>query len=99
MLNYQNDGDVAAAERIITIGVLNGVTHESIPGGIPVYRINTLGQVLERYAADIGMEWYDDWVCFQNRRTGAETMDANQTIGSLDLNEGDTLSISQYAHD
>lgn len=62
-----------------------------------MYGANTLGQVLQEYAVDIGVNPNDSKILFENKRTGASTSDTNETVEGLDLQEGDVLAISDNA--
>ena len=62
-----------------------------------MYGANTLGQDLQEYAVDIGVNPNDSKILFENKRTGASTSDTNETVEGLDLQEGDVLAISDYA--
>lgn len=61
-----------------------------------VYGTNTLGQVLQEYAADIGVNPREK-VLFENKRTAASTSDPTETVEGLGLREGDVLAISDNA--
>ena len=62
-----------------------------------VYGTNTLGQVVQEYGPDIGVNPKDDKILFENKRTGASTSDLNETVEGLGLQEGDVLSVTDNA--
>ena len=96
MTNYPIDGALAATEGIFEIDLRNNVTGTIYPQA-GVYGTNTLGQILQEYAVDIGMNPNDSRVFFENKRTGAFTSDINETVEGLGLQEGDVLAISDNA--
>ena len=85
MTNYPIDGALAAAESAFEIDLLNKVTGTTYPQAA-VYGTNTLG-----------VNPHDSKILFENKRTGASTSDTNETVGGLDLQEGDVLAISDNA--
>ncbi len=82
------DQDTAAA--VLEIHLENALTGATYPS-VPVYGVNTMKQILEEYAEDIGIRPDKEWLCFRNRRTGLEVSDANTTVQALGLEPGDTL--------
>lgn len=80
-------------ENTINIDLLNKATGTTYPQAA-VFGTNTLGQILEEYAADIGVNPDNSKVIFLNKRTGQNTSDKNETVKGLDLQEGDVLAIS-----
>ena len=96
MTNYPIDGALAATEGAFEIDLLNKVTGTTYPQAA-VYGTNTLGQVLQEYAVDIGVNPNDSKILFENKRTGASTSDTNETVEGLGLQEGDVLAISDNA--
>lgn len=96
MTNYPIDGALAATEGTFEIDLLNKVTGTNYPQAA-VYGTNTLGQVLQEYAVDIGVNPNDSKILFENKRTGASTSDTNETVEGLGLQEGDVLAISDNA--
>ena len=62
-----------------------------------MYGTNTLGQVLQEYAVDIGVNPNDSKILFENNRTGVSTSDTIETVDGLGLQEGDVLAISDNA--
>ena len=96
MMNYPIDGALAAAESAFEIDLLNKVIGTTYPQAA-VYGTNTLGQVLQEYAIDIGVNPHDSKIHFENKRTGASTSDTNETVEGLGLQEGDVLAISDNA--
>lgn len=96
MTNYPIDGALAASEETFEIDLLNKVTGATYAQAA-VYGTNTLGQVLQEYAVDIGVNPHDSKILFENKRTGASTSDTNETVEGLGLQEGDVLAISDNA--
>lgn len=96
VLAISDNAGVAADEEVFEIDLLNKVTGTTYPQAA-VYGMNTLGQVLQEYAVDIGVNPHDSKILFENKRTGASTSDTNETIGDLDLQEGDVLAVSDNA--
>ena len=96
MTNYPIEGALSAAENIFKIDLLNKVTGTTYPQAA-VYGTNTLGQVLQEYAVDIGVNPNDSKILFENKRTGVSTSDTNEAVEGLGLQEGDVLAISDNA--
>jgi len=96
MTNYSIDGALAAAEGTFEINLLNKVTGTTYPQAA-VYATNTLGQILQEYAVDIGVNPNDSKILFENKRTGTATSDTNETVEGLGLQEDDVLTISDNA--
>ena len=96
MTNYPIEGALSAAESTFKIDLLNKVTGTTYPQAA-VYGTNTLGQVLQEYAVDIGVNPNDSKILFENKRTGVSTSDANEAVEGLGLQEGDVLAISDNA--
>lgn len=96
MTNYPIDGALAATEGTFEIDLLNKVTGTTYPQAA-VYGTNTVGQVLQEYAVDIGVNPNDSKILFENKRTGASTSDTNETVEGLGLQDGDVLAISDNA--
>ena len=96
VLAISDNAGVAADEEAFGIDLLNKVTGTTYAQAA-VYGTNTLGQVLQEYAVDIGVNPNDSKILFENKRTGASTSDTNETVGGLDLQEGDVLAISDNA--
>ena len=96
VLAISDNAGVAADEETFEIDLLNKVTGTTYPQAA-VYGTNTLGQVLQEYAVDIGVNPHDSKILFENKRTGASTSDTNETVEGLDLQEGDVLAISDNA--
>lgn len=97
VLAISDDGHVAADEEVFEINLLNKETGTTYPRAA-VCGANTLGQVLEGYAADIGVNPEDSKVIFTNKRTMASTCDTAETIEGLGLQAGDVLAISDDGH-
>ena len=96
VLAISDNAGVAADEETFEIDLLNKVTGTTYPRAA-VYGTNTLGQVLQEYAVDIGVNQHDSKILFENKRTGASTSDTNETVEGLNLQEGDVLAISDNA--
>lgn len=96
MTNYPIDAALAASEGAYNIDLLNKVTGTNYPQAA-VYGSNTLGQVIQEYGNDIGVNPNDSKVLFENKRTGVATSDQSETIEGLGLKEGDVLAISDNA--
>lgn len=93
MTNYPIDNVLDAAEEVFAIDLINKVTGTTYSQA-SVYGVNTLGQILQEYAADIGINPKDNKITFDNKRTGDSTNDLNETVAGLNLQEGDVLAIS-----
>ena len=96
MTNYPIDEALTASESTLTIDLLNKVTGTNYPQA-SVYGTNTLGQVVQEYGVDIGVNPNDSKILFENKRTGASTSDLGETINGLGLQDGDVLAISDNA--
>lgn len=92
MTNYPIDGALAAAEGTIEIDLLNKPTGTTYAKAA-VFHTNTLHQIVDEYGPDIGVNPRNSKVIFENKRTGASTSDANETVEGLGLEEGDVLAI------
>lgn len=93
MTNYPIDGALTAAEGTFEIDLLNKVTGTTYPQAA-VYGTNRLWQIIQGYAEDLGVNPKDSKILFENKRTGASTSDANETVEGLGLREGDVLAIN-----
>ena len=89
--NYLND-----AEEIVEVSITSQVSGATYPKA-RAYKNNTLGQVLEGYAEDIGVSPADDKILFINKRTQKSTSDKNMTIEAFDLCNGDVLVLGDDA--
>ncbi len=96
MKNYPIDNALTATGDTFEIDLLNKVTGTTYPQAA-VYGTNTLGQVLQEYAADIGVNPHDSKILFENKRTGTSTSDLNETVDGLGLQKNDILAISDNA--
>lgn len=96
MDDKQNDMELEKAEGIIEIDLLNKATGVNFPK-VAVYGDNTMAQILEEYAQDIGINLKDSKILFENKRTGSSTSDSSETVAGLDLQAGDVLAISDNA--
>lgn len=79
-------------EEIFEISLKSQVTGATRPK-VRVYKSNTLGQVLEGYADEIGVDPNDKKILFINKRTSKSTSDKNMTIEAFDLCSGDVLIV------
>lgn len=95
VLAISDNAGVAGTDEI-EIVLLNKVTGATYPQ-VAVLGANTLGQVLEAYAQEIGVNPNDSKILFENKRTGASTSDTNETIEGLGLQDGDVLAVSDNA--
>lgn len=91
MTNHPIDEALKAEENAIAIDLLNLVTGTPFPG-IPVYKSNTLAQIIQAYHTDIGIN-PDAKLQFVNKRTGRDTKDTQTTVEGLGLEEGDVLAV------
>ena len=96
MTNYPIDAALTASEGTLTVDLLNKVTGTNYPQA-SVYGTNTLGQVVQEYGVDIGVNPNDSKILFENKRTGVSTSDANETVEGLGLQTGDVLAVSDNA--
>lgn len=96
MTNAPIDNELTASESIITVDLINKATGATYAGA-GVYGTNTLAQVLEEYAGDIGID-PSGKVIFINKRTNDCTSDSAATVAALGLQDGDVLSITDDAH-
>ena len=85
-----------AVEDVMEVDLLNKVTGTTYPKAA-VCGTNTRGQVLNEYAGDIGVNPNDSKILFENKRTGASTSDASETVEGLGLQGGDVLAVSDNA--
>ena len=85
MTNYPIDSALNTEENTIVIDLLNSVTGTPF-SEVPVFKSNTLGQVIKEYHADLGIN-PDAKLQFKNKRTGVDTVEG------LGLEEGDVLAI------
>ena len=93
MTNYSNNDILNENEGIFVINLLNKMTGTTYPQ-VAVYNNNTLGQVLQEYGEDLGVNPNDSKILFENKRTGNSTTDGNETIERFELHEGDILALS-----
>ena len=56
-----------------------------------MYDTSIIGQVLQEYAVDIGVNPHNSKILFENKLTDASTNDTNETIEGLDLQKSDVL--------
>lgn len=96
VLAVSDDGTVAGDEEAFEIDLVNKVTGATYARAA-VYGTNTLGQVLQEYADDIGVNPNDSKILFENKRTGASTADTSETIAGLGLRGEDVLAVSDNA--
>lgn len=91
MTNYPIDSALNTEENTIVIDLLNSVAGTLFPE-VPVFKSNTLGQIVKEYHAKLGII-PDAKLQFKNKRTGRDTKDTNETVEGLGLEEGDVLAI------
>ena len=87
---------MAGSEEAFEIDLLNKITGATYLQAA-VYGANTLIQVLQEYAIDIGINPFDHKILFENKRTRVCTSDKNETVEGLDLQKGDVLAIMDNA--
>ncbi len=95
MTNNSIDNTFDENEAIIEIDLVNRNTGATYPLA-RVYGENTLGQILDEYAEDIGVNKDYRFVSFENKRTGYATRDRNETVERCGLKQGDLLVISDF---
>ena len=83
-------------EDIYEIDLINKVTGVTYPGAY-VYPDNTLRQIIEEYAEDLGIDPNDRKIIFENKTTNVSTSDLNETVEGLGLRNGDVLAVSDNA--
>ena len=86
--NNANENDGA-----FEIDVTNKLSGVFVDGKVRVLPENTLGQILQNYADDIGVE-KSKAVIFENKRTNKETTDRTMTVSKFELRNGDVLSMN-----
>ena len=96
MTNYSIDSALTAAEGTINIDLVNKATGATYCQ-TAVLGTNTLGQILNEYAGDLGVNPKDPKILFENKRTGASTSDSQETVDGLGLEDGDVLAIVDNA--
>ena len=92
MTNESIDAALSANETF-SIDLLNkasGATYRQAS----VYATNSLGQILDEYAVDIGINPNSSKLIFENKRTNQSTSDKGETVAGLNLQEADILAIS-----
>ena len=88
-MTYESiDNLLNTAEEIVEISITSQVSGATFPKA-RAYKNNTLGQILEGYAADIGVDPEASKTLFINKRTNKSTSDRNMTIEEFDLCNGD----------
>ena len=92
MTNNSIDNALDAMEKAFEIDLCNMVSGTTYARAA-VYGSNTLVQVLEEYAMDIGVDTSKKPL-FMNKRTGQSISESDATVESLGLQEGDVLAIS-----
>lgn len=91
MTNYPIDEALATEENKIVIDLLNSVSGTPFTD-VPVFRENTLQQIVDQYHDDIGIN-PNAKLQFKNKRTGRDTKDSSETVEGLGLENGDVLAI------
>ena len=81
---------VAVAEKTIEINLINKASGVYFPC-VPVYEGNTLGQILEEYAEDLGLDIHAGKYIFENRSNGLSTSDILVTVRDFGLQDGGEL--------
>lgn len=96
MKNASIDGALLSAQEAYEIDLVNKATATTYPRA-SIYGSNTLGQILQEYAVDIGVNPNDRKIIFENKRTGVSTSDTDETAEGLGLEAGDVLAVSDNA--
>ena len=92
MDNYPINEALEAAESIFEIDLVNKLTGATYADA-PVTAENTLEQILQQYAADIGINLRASNIQFVNKRTGQETSFLECTVKELGLKAGDVMAV------
>ncbi len=95
MTNCPVDSAPAANGEAFEIDLINKVTGTFYPL-VAVFGANTMAQILEEYAEDLGVDPKDYRILFENKRTHESTSDRSMTVEGLGLREGDALAIAEY---
>lgn len=96
MTNKPIEDALVAAEGTLEIDLLNKASGVGYPRA-EVLPENTLGQILDMYAEDLGVDPGDSKVIFENKRTGESTPKRDMTVAAFGLQSGDVLAISDNA--
>ncbi len=91
MDNYPINEALDNMEDSFEIDLVNKVTGATYANA-PVMTVNTMAQIMQEYAADIGIN-PNKKVQFVNKRTGQETAEKDCTVEALGLKAGDVLSV------
>lgn len=92
MTNEPIYGLLDAAEEVIEIAITCDASGATFPKA-RAYKNNTLGQLLDGYAKDIGVDPNSEKIIFINSRTNKSTSDKNMTVEEFGLFSGDVLKI------
>ena len=92
MTNEPIYGLLDAAEEVIEIAITSDGSGATFPKA-RAYMNNTLGQLLDGYAKDIGVDPKSEKIIFINSRTNKSTSDKNMTVEEFGLFSGDVLKI------
>lgn len=92
MTNEPIYGLLDAAEEVIEIAITSDGSGATFPKA-RAYKNNTLGQLLDGYAKDIGVDPNSEKIIFINSRTNKSTSDKNMTVEEFGLFSGDVLKI------
>ncbi len=92
MTNEPIYGLLDAAEEVIEIAITSDGSGATFPKA-RAYMNNTLGQLLDGYATDIGVDPNSEKIIFINSRTNKSTSDKNMTVEEFGLFSGDVLKI------
>ncbi len=95
MTNYPVDSAPAASGEAFEIDLINKWTGTFYPR-VPVFGANTMAQILEEYAKDLGIYPQAYKIFFENLCIGLSTSDRDETVEGLELQEGDVLAITAY---
>ena len=91
MHNTEIEDALTEAESTFEINLHNKISGTNYPN-VKVFKKNTLGQILDEYGKDIGIE-KNTKVFFTNKRTQKTTTDTNETVEGFELIAGDVLSM------
>lgn len=93
VLAIADNAGVAGNRESFPISLENRLTGVVI-APVEVYAENVLKQVLHEYGADMGIDPWDKWVRFENKRTGVLTRNKYATIDDLGLEPDDILVLA-----
>lgn len=89
--NHPIDEALKAMETAYEIDLVNKLSG-AFYANASVLPTNTMAQILQEYASDIGIDPKKN-VHFENKRTGTEITAQNTTVENLGLKAGDVLAV------